>query len=39
MTNEKQLRVALYARVSTTNGKQDTQNQLQQLREFCQKQD
>lgn len=39
MTNEKQLRVALYARVSTANGKQDTQNQLQQLREFCAKQD
>jgi hypothetical protein len=26
MTNEKQLRVALYARVSTQNGRQDTQN-------------
>lgn len=39
MTNEKQLRIALYARVSTTNGKQDTENQLQQLREFCQKQE
>ena len=38
MTNEKQLRVALYARVSTQNGRQDTQNQLQQLREFCGKQ-
>ena len=38
MTNEKQLRVALYARVSTQNGRQDTQNQLQQLREFCDKQ-
>ena len=39
MTNEKQLRVALYARVSTVNGKQDTENQLQQLREFCRKQE
>jgi DNA invertase Pin-like site-specific DNA recombinase len=38
MTNEKQLRVALYARVSTRDGRQDTQNQLQQLREFCQRQ-
>jgi DNA invertase Pin-like site-specific DNA recombinase len=39
MTNKKQLRVALYARVSTANGKQDTENQLQQLREFCRKQE
>ena len=39
MTNEKQLRVALYARISTKDGRQDTQNQLQQLREFCQRQD
>src|SRR5262249_50294705 len=38
MTNEKQLRVALYARVSTQNGRQDTQNQLEQLRDFCAKQ-
>jgi predicted site-specific integrase-resolvase len=38
MTTEKQLKVALYARVSTSNGRQDTQNQLQQLREFCAKQ-
>jgi DNA invertase Pin-like site-specific DNA recombinase len=38
MTNERQLRVALYARVSTRDGRQDTQNQLQQLREFCQRQ-
>jgi DNA invertase Pin-like site-specific DNA recombinase len=37
--NEKQLRVALYARVSTKDGRQDTRNQLQQLREFCGKQD
>jgi DNA invertase Pin-like site-specific DNA recombinase len=37
--NEKQLRVALYARVSTKDGRQDTQNQLGQLREFCTKQD
>jgi DNA invertase Pin-like site-specific DNA recombinase len=39
MTIEKQLKVALYARVSTSDGRQDTQNQLQQLREFCAKQD
>jgi DNA invertase Pin-like site-specific DNA recombinase len=32
------LRVALYARVSTRDGRQDTQNQLQQLREFCSQQ-
>jgi DNA invertase Pin-like site-specific DNA recombinase len=38
MTSEKPLKVALYARVSTSNGRQDTQNQLQQLREFCAKQ-
>jgi predicted site-specific integrase-resolvase len=34
MANEKQLRVALYAGVFIANGKQDTQNQLQQLREL-----
>jgi DNA invertase Pin-like site-specific DNA recombinase len=39
MTKDKQLRVALYARVSTKDGRQDTDNQLQQLREFCQKRD
>jgi DNA invertase Pin-like site-specific DNA recombinase len=39
MTNQKQVRVALYARVSTTSGKQDTENQLQQLRGFCRKQE
>jgi DNA invertase Pin-like site-specific DNA recombinase len=38
MKQENQLRVALYARVSTRDGRQDTQNQLQQLREFCSKQ-
>jgi DNA invertase Pin-like site-specific DNA recombinase len=39
MTNQKAVnRVALYARVSTRDGRQDTQNQLQQLREFCAKQ-
>ncbi len=38
MTTDKQLKVALYARGSTSNGRQDTQNQLQQLREFCSKQ-
>jgi DNA invertase Pin-like site-specific DNA recombinase len=38
MKDEKQFRVALYARVSTKDGRQDTQNQLQQLREFCAKQ-
>ena len=30
--------VSLVDRVSTQNGRQDTQNQLQQLREFCDKQ-
>jgi DNA invertase Pin-like site-specific DNA recombinase len=39
MKNEKQMRVVLYARVSTKDGRQDTRNQLQQLREFCAKQD
>jgi predicted site-specific integrase-resolvase len=33
MTNEKQLRMALYARVPTTNGRQDTENRLQQLQQ------
>ena len=36
---EKHLRVVLYARVSTKDGRQDTRNQLNQLREFCAKQD
>jgi len=31
------LRVALYSRVSTRDGRQDTENQLRQLREFCEK--
>lgn len=30
--------VALYARVSTKNGRQDTENQLLQLRDYCRKQ-
>lgn len=38
MTNEHQFRVALYARVSTKDGRQDTQNQFAQLRDFCAKQ-
>ena len=29
------MRVALYGRVSKDNGKQDTENQLHELREFC----
>ena len=29
------MRVALYGRVSTDNGKQDVENQLAELREFC----
>lgn len=29
------MRVALYARVSKDDGKQDTENQLHELREFC----
>lgn len=31
-------KVALYARVSTKDGRQDTENQLGELREYCQKQ-
>ena len=31
-------KVALYARVSTKDGRQDTENQLIQLREYCRKQ-
>jgi DNA invertase Pin-like site-specific DNA recombinase len=38
MNNEKQVRVALYARVSTKDGRQDKESQLGQLREFCAKQ-
>jgi DNA invertase Pin-like site-specific DNA recombinase len=38
MKAKQQLRVALYARVSIKDGRQDAQNQLQQLREFCQHQ-
>ena len=29
------MRVALYGRVSKDDGKQDTENQLHELREFC----
>lgn len=40
MTNQKAVnRVALYSRVSTNCGKQDVENQLAQLREYCQRQD
>jgi len=39
MEKQKSLLVVLYARVSTRDKGQDTENQLQQLREFCQKQD
>lgn len=38
MTNEKQLRVALYSRVSTKEKGQDVRNQTDQLHEFCQRQ-
>jgi DNA invertase Pin-like site-specific DNA recombinase len=38
MKNEQRLRVALYARVSTKDGRQDKESQLGQLREFCAKQ-
>ncbi|HZQ53651.1 MAG TPA: recombinase family protein [Bryobacteraceae bacterium] len=31
------MRVAIYARVSRDDGKQDTENQLHELREFCQR--
>ena len=30
------MKAALYARVSKKDGKQDTENQLRQLRQFCQ---
>ena len=33
------MRVALYARVSKDNGKQSTENQLHELREFCRRSD
>ncbi|MGA7416137.1 MAG: recombinase family protein, partial [Bryobacteraceae bacterium] len=33
------MRVALYARVSKDDGKQDTENQLAELRGFCQRSD
>ena len=33
------MRIALYSRVSTRDGRQDTENQLTQLREFAAKQD
>ena len=33
------MQVAIYARVSTKDKGQDTENQLRQLREFCRKQD
>ncbi|HTR34924.1 MAG TPA: recombinase family protein [Bryobacteraceae bacterium] len=36
--NPKIEKVALYARVSTKDGRQDTENQLLALREYCQKQ-
>lgn len=35
MTGRKIERVCLYARVSTTHGKQDTETQLLPMREFC----
>jgi len=33
------MRIALYSRVSTKDERQDVENQLRQLREFCSKQD
>src|ERR1700734_3793236 len=33
------MRVAIYARVSKDDGKQDAENQLAQLREYCKRQD
>jgi DNA invertase Pin-like site-specific DNA recombinase len=32
------IRCGLYARISTSDGRQDTENQLSQLREYCQRQ-
>lgn len=39
MTNSKPTRVAVYLRVSKDDGSQDPENQLLQLREFCEKWD
>ncbi len=38
MTDTKTKQVALYARVSTKDKGQDAENQLAQLREFCERQ-
>jgi DNA invertase Pin-like site-specific DNA recombinase len=38
MTDTKELRVALYSRVSSKCGRQDVENQLAQLHEYCQRQ-
>lgn len=39
MKNSDKKAVALYARVSTPDGRQETENQLGQLREYCSKRD
>ena len=36
---QKEMRISIYARVSTRDKGQDTENQLAQLREFCRRQD
>jgi len=38
MTRDTSIRCCLYARISTSDGRQDTENQLSQLREYCQRQ-
>jgi DNA invertase Pin-like site-specific DNA recombinase len=38
MSHMEEPRVAIYGRVSTKDGRQDTQNQLLQLRDFCSRQ-
>ena len=37
MNRESSIRCCLYARISTNDGRQDTENQLSQLREYCQR--
>lgn len=37
-SNGKATRVAIYARVSTSDGRQETENQLSQLRTYCERQ-
>lgn len=38
VVNGKLTRVAIYARVSTSDGRQETDNQLRELRAYCERQ-